>query len=63
MSNGEKRPEFIVRARVRSYVNRHDLKLSEETLDALNRRVQYMVDRAIERTHANKRLTVRPHDL
>lgn len=63
MSTGAEHPDFIVGSRVRSYVSKHDLKLSEETLAAINQRVQQMIDRAMERTRANKRLTVRPHDL
>jgi histone H3/H4 len=54
---------FLVGSRVRAYVSQHDLKLSEEALETLNRRVQELIDQAIERTKANKRLTVRPHDL
>jgi hypothetical protein len=63
MSSTSENHSFVVGSRVRAYVSQQDLKLSEETLEAINRRVHEMIDRAIERTRANKRLTIRPHDL
>ncbi|MBW7857990.1 MAG: hypothetical protein H3C43_06830 [Leptonema sp. (in: Bacteria)] len=56
-------PVFLVNSRIRNYISEQGLKLSEETVDALNTRVQQIINQAIERTRANKRLTVRPYDL
>lgn len=63
MSSPSENQSFVVGSRVRAYVSQQDLKLSDETLEAINRHVHAMIDRAIERTRANKRLTIRPHDL
>lgn len=56
-------PVFLVNSRIRNYISEQGFKLSEETIDALNTRLQQIIDKAIERTRANKRLTVRPYDL
>lgn len=53
---------FLVGARVRGYISNHGLKVADESVDELNRRVRDMLDEAISRTKANKRLTLRPHD-
>lgn len=54
---------FLVNSRIRSYISDQGLKLSEETIEVLNSKIQQILNQAIERTRANKRLTVRPYDL
>lgn len=53
---------FLVGTRVRSYIAAQGLKVADDAVDELGNRVREMVDEAIGRTKANKRLTVRPHD-
>jgi len=55
--------EFLVASRLRNYVNQKELKLSDETIKSLNESIRQIVDKAIERTKANKRITVRPYDI
>lgn len=57
------RDTFVVASKVKSYVRGKDLMASSELSEALSRRVQELLDRAIERCNGNGRRTVRPHDL
>lgn len=53
---------FLVATRVRAYIASQGLKMSDEAMDELNLQVRSLVDRALQRTRANKRLTIRPQD-
>ncbi len=57
------RDTFVVASKVKTYVRSKDLMASSELSDALSKRVQELLDRAIERCNGNGRRTVRPHDL
>ena len=57
------RDTFVVASKVKSYVRGKSLMASSELSDALSRKVQALLDDAIERCNGNGRRTVRPVDL
>ena len=54
---------LIVGSKVKAVIKGKGLKTAGDTLEALSDRVYCLLDRAGERTKANKRSTVRPQDL
>lgn len=57
------RDTFVVASKVKTYVRGNKLMASSELADALSKRVQELLDRAIARCEGNGRRTVRPVDL
>ncbi len=57
------RDTFVVASKVKSYVRGKSLMASSELSDALSRKVQALLDDAVERCNGNGRRTVRPVDL
>jgi len=60
---GKKKDMLIVGSKVKAVIKGKGLKTAGDTLEALSDRVYCLLDRAGERTKANKRSTVRPQDL
>ena len=58
-----KREMLVVGSKVKDYIRSKDLMASGDILEAISNRVHDMIDEAAERTSANKRSTLRPHDL
>jgi hypothetical protein len=54
---------LVVGSKVKAYIKGKDAMTSSELLDALNMKVQQLLDGAVERTKGNKRSTVKAHDL
>lgn len=54
---------MLVGSKVKAYIKSKDGKTSGELLEALNKSVSMMLDRAIERAKANKRTTVKAQDI
>jgi tRNA A22 N-methylase len=50
-------------SRVREYIKEKNCEINDETIDAINKKLYEIIDKAIYRTKANKRITIRPHDL
>jgi tRNA A22 N-methylase len=50
-------------SRVREYIKEKNCEINDETIDAINKKLYEIIDKAIYRTKANKRVTIRPHDL
>lgn len=61
--SGGKRDVLVVGSKVKDYVRGKGLMSSGDLLEAISDRVHEMIDRAAGRTTANKRSTMRPHDL
>lgn len=59
----KKRESLIVASKVKAYIRSKKMMSSSESLEAINDRVYCMLDAAAERTKANRRSTVRAHDL
>lgn len=59
----KKRESLIVVSKVKAYIKSKQMMTSSEAADAISDRVYCMLDAAIERTKANRRSTVRAHDL
>ena len=54
---------LIVASKVKAYIKSKKMMTSSDALSALSCKVYCMLDKAIARTQANKRSTVKPQDL
>ncbi len=60
MANKE---SLVVASKVKAYIKSKKMMTSADALGALSDKVYCMLDAAIARTQANRRSTVKPHDL
>jgi len=60
---GPKPEMMVVASKVKAYIKSKGCMTSGETLGALNAKIAWTLGRAVERTKANKRATVKPQDL
>ncbi len=60
---GGKREILVVGSKVKEYVRGKGLMASGDLLQAISDEVHDLIDRAANRTQANKRSTMRPQDL
>jgi hypothetical protein len=58
-----KKESLVVASKVKAYVKSKKMMTSADALVAISDRVYCMLDKAIERTKANRRSTVKPQDL
>jgi hypothetical protein len=61
--NGGKRDMLVVGSKVKEHVRSKGLMAAGDLLEAVSNKVSSMIDSAAERVTANKRSTMRPHDL
>jgi len=54
---------LVVASKVKSFIRCKDLMTSSEVIGALNAKIYALLDAAAERTKANRRSTIKPHDL
>ncbi len=59
----KKKESLIVASKIKAYVKSKKMMTSSDALGAISDRVYRMLDKAIERTKANRRSTVKPQDL
>jgi hypothetical protein len=59
----KKKESLIVASKVKAYVKSKKMMTSSDALGAISDRVYCMLDKAIDRTKANRRSTVKPQDL
>lgn len=59
----KKRESLVVASKVKAYIKSKKMMTSSEALGAINDRVYCMLDVAAERTKANRRSTLKAHDL
>lgn len=56
--------QFVVKSAVKDYISQHDdMRTSGELADALNEKVEQLLDAAIKRCSENGRKTIQPQDL
>ncbi len=60
MANKE---SLVVASKVKAYIKSKKMMTSADALGALSDKVYCILDAAIARTQANRRSTVKPHDL
>jgi hypothetical protein len=58
-----KKEVLVVASKVKAYIKSKKMMTSSDSIDALSCHVYDMLDKAIARTKANKRSTVKPQDL
>lgn len=54
---------IVVQSKVKEYISGEEMRTSGELIDALNEKVNGLLDAAIARCKANGRATVKPEDL
>jgi len=54
---------LIVKSKVREWAKKKKMNLGGDAVDALNREIVRLVDRAAERAKANRRLTIKGRDI
>ena len=59
----KKKESLIVASKVKAYIKGKRMMTSSDALGAISDAVYCMLDRAVERTKANRRSTVKPQDL
>ena len=59
----EKKEALVVASKVREYIRARDAMMASDFIEALNREVRRIIDRAVERCKGNKRSIVAPKDL
>ena len=58
-----KKESLVVASKVKAYIKSKNMMTSSDALGAISDKVYRMLDDAIARTKANRRSTVKPHDL
>lgn len=59
----KKKESLVVASKVKAYIKSKKMMTSSDALGAISDNVYSMLDRAIARTQANRRSTVKPQDL
>jgi hypothetical protein len=59
----KKKESLIVASKVKAYIKGKGMMTSSDALEAISDRVYCMLDKAAERTKANRRSTLKPQDL
>jgi histone H3/H4 len=54
---------LVVASKVKAYIKSKQMMTSSDTIAALSDKVCAILDKAVERTKANRRSTVKPQDL
>jgi hypothetical protein len=58
-----KKESLIVASKIKAYVRSKKMMTASDSLEAISDKVYCMLDKAIERTKANRRSTLKPQDL
>lgn len=59
----KQREVLIVASKVRAYIKSKKMMTSSDAIEAISDRVYCLLDKAAERTKANRRSTLKPQDL
>lgn len=54
---------YVVKSKVRELAKKKKMNLGGDAVDALNKEVARLVDRAVERAKANRRSTIKGRDI
>lgn len=63
VAGGKKRDSLVVGSKCKEFVRSKNLMAAGDLIDAISEKVYAMLDAAATRVAANKRSTMRPHDL
>ncbi len=55
-------PTFFVKSALKEYAKKKGLQVGSDALDRFNEEIGNLLDKAFERTVANKRKTLKPYD-
>ncbi len=58
-----KKESLVVASKIKAYIKSKKMMTSSDALGAISDKVYCILDNAIARTKANRRSTVKPHDL
>ena len=59
----KKKESLVVASKIKAYIKSKKMMTSSESLGAISDKVYCILDKAIARTKANRRSTVKPQDL
>jgi hypothetical protein len=59
----KKKESLIVASKVKAYIKSKGMMTASDSIEAISERVYCMLDKAAERTKANRRSTLKPQDL
>ncbi|MHC5038320.1 MAG: hypothetical protein ACYTHM_13475 [Planctomycetota bacterium] len=59
----EKKENLVVASKVKEYIKSKEAMMASDFVEALNREVQGLLDKAVDRCKSNKRSIVSPKDL
>jgi len=59
----KQREVLVVASKVRAYIKSKKMMTSSDAIEAISDRVYCLLDKAAERTKANRRSTLKPQDL
>ncbi|MGA1979366.1 MAG: hypothetical protein ABSG99_02210 [Sedimentisphaerales bacterium] len=59
----KKKESLVVASKVKAYIKGKGMMTASDSLEAISDRVYCMLDKAAERTKANRRSTIKPQDL
>jgi hypothetical protein len=59
----KKKESLIVASKIKAYIKSKGMMTASDSLEAISDRVYCMLDKAAERTKANRRSTLKPQDL
>lgn len=59
----DERETLIVTSKTKAFIKSQGCMLSSDAIGTINDKVHEMLEKAVERTKANKRSTLRPQDL
>ena len=54
---------YVIKYHVKDYLKKEKMRMATPTYDALDKKIEEILDAAVLRARKNKKLTVRPHDL
>jgi len=54
---------YIIKYQVKSYLKEDKMRIAVQTYEALDKKIEAILDAAVLRARKNKKLTVRPYDL
>ena len=54
---------YVIKYQVKAYLKEAKMRMATQTYEALDKKIEQLLDAAVLRARKNKKLTVRPYDL
>jgi len=54
---------YVIKYHVKDYLKESKMRMATDTFEALDKKIEEILDAAVLRARKNKKLTVRPYDL